>query len=461
MTNLTLKLPVLYSFILFFYSQSNIAQCDTLKYSYLDTTICVGDTLIILELENIAPQYYYSGSQDYIPDGSGLNYTSNINVSGNNGSIITSNQDIELCIDIEHSYLGDLEIMLTSPNGVDLNIINSYTGSSSGLFPGGFGGGGTFLGGANDTSSAMGNCERYCFSNSTIALPSLDSVYTTTAATGASIGNMVLPGKYNPEEDFSSFINSPIDGTWTLTIRDNLSMDDGWICNWSLNMGISNYQGSWNTSIELSDSTITNPYFFPSSPTTYSYLISDSLGGCRDTFFLDVNFPTSSASTTIIGSSLVGSFSSQTYSVAYDSNMNYIWSISNGTINSGQGTNQVDVQWSNSPTGTLSVLAFDSCSQAMDTLNITIGTLEIIEIEKELIISPNPSKNGTFNLQATTPLKTIEVYSISGTPLWRSPKLFNFNNQINLSHLTPGTYLLKIETVSGKITYKKIIFTSI
>ena len=107
-----------------------------------------------------------------------------------------------MCVKMEHSYLGDLEMMLTCPSGLSINIFNSYSGSS-GLFPGGFGGGSTFLGGAYDNNTGnIGYCEEYCFSNSGNAMPAWVNGFTQTTATGPSAGQMVTPGLYQPEQNF-------------------------------------------------------------------------------------------------------------------------------------------------------------------------------------------------------------------------------------------------------------------
>ena len=66
------------------------------------------------------------------------------------------------------------------------------------------------------------------------ALPSWANGYSTTAATGPSAGTMVTPGLYQPEQNFTALQGCPINGTWTLTVRDNLSVDDGFICEWGI-----------------------------------------------------------------------------------------------------------------------------------------------------------------------------------------------------------------------------------
>ena len=44
----------------------------------------------------------------------------------------------------------------------------------------------------------------------------------------------MAPGSYSPEGDFSDFEGSSANGIWTLTITDNLSIDNGFICGWDI-----------------------------------------------------------------------------------------------------------------------------------------------------------------------------------------------------------------------------------
>ena len=46
---------------------------------------------------------------------------------------------------------------------------------------------------------------------------------------------------------------------------------------------------------------------------------------------------------------------STTYNVAAVAGATYTWTVTGGTITSGQGTNQITVQWSNDTAGTVSV----------------------------------------------------------------------------------------------------------
>ena len=99
---------------------------------------------------------------------------------------------------MEHSYLGDLEMMLTCPSGLSINVFNSYSGSS-GLFPGGFGGGNTFLGGAYDNNTGnIGYCEEGRYAKM-IIIPSYDNQGNLNYFTGRSFEKDPYVKYRNPE----------------------------------------------------------------------------------------------------------------------------------------------------------------------------------------------------------------------------------------------------------------------
>ncbi|CAG5087652.1 gliding motility-associated C-terminal domain-containing protein [Parvicella tangerina] len=232
------------------------------------------------------------GNQLFLPDGSGQNYQTDISISGfPAGTTIQNAGDIvELCISMEHSYLGDLEMLLQCPNGQDVVIFNSYTGN--GLVAGGFGGGGTYLGGANDGGSSLGVCEEYCFSEDASALPAWVNGYNTVAATGPSTGSMVEPGLYNPEESFLTALSGcPINGNWSLIVRDNLGIDDGWICSWGIT-----FAANLNPNNETYSPTIVDEMWQP-DPTilfgdtdTAIIVVPNTIGTHGYTFEVEDNF---------------------------------------------------------------------------------------------------------------------------------------------------------------------------
>ncbi len=279
----------------------------------LDDTICAGATTEIIggitvsDTAGVDPTStsfqlggIYAGLT-YLPDGSGQQYTTTIPISGfPPGQTVAAASDIQsLCITMEHSYLGDLEMTLTCPNGTTVNIFNSY---SPGMIPGGFSGGTTFLGDADDTGNGSpGIGWEYCFSDVLATWGNMATEYAagnTVGPTSISFGQAMNPnGVYQPEQSFSAFIGCPINGNWTITVQDNLSIDDGYIFEWGIlfdplvNPNNEVYAPVIVTEQWLPDPTIltggtdTAIIVMPPSPGTYDYVfqVTDNFGCTYDT----------------------------------------------------------------------------------------------------------------------------------------------------------------------------------
>ncbi len=156
----------------------------------------------------------------FLPDGSGVSYTTSILVDCfDSGMTITSaNQLMNVCVTMEHSYSGDLDITIISPNGQEAQLFEQA-------------GGGTYFGGANDDGTTTpGTGETYCFSMSGSVL--LANAQTIT--NGSPPNNSWTPGTYLPYQSFNNLIGSPLNGTWTIEIVDNLAIDNGYIFEWWL-----------------------------------------------------------------------------------------------------------------------------------------------------------------------------------------------------------------------------------
>lgn len=261
---------------------------------------------------SIAPGTFQMGGSyaglTYLPDGSGQQYTTSIPISGfPAGAIINNAQSLnEVCITMEHSYLGDLEIWLECPNGTIVPLVNSY---SPGAIPGGTSGGGTYLGQPYDDSGGggAGIGWEYCFSSAfntitgsmtqnlgnTVAVPSVPTNVPPLSA-GNSIDNSVV---YEPETSFNTFAGCPVNGNWTIHVQDNLGIDDGYIFEWGLFFdgsyfpGASPYQNYVVTDYWVNDPTIisnqndTLILVQPPAPGAYdyTYVVTDDFGCTYDT----------------------------------------------------------------------------------------------------------------------------------------------------------------------------------
>ncbi|MDR0803086.1 gliding motility-associated C-terminal domain-containing protein [Fluviicola sp.] len=235
----------------------------------------------------------------YLPDGSGQNYVTTINISGfPSDATIQNAQDLnQVCITMEHSYTGDLEIWLECPpiapatTGLTVNLLNSY---NPGVLPGGISGGSRFLGHPYDDAGGGGAGEgwEYCFSSIFNTIGPMNQNWTNTISVPfvpgtppLSAGSSMNPADvYAPESSFgAALLGCPVNGDWKIHVRDNLAIDDGYIFEWGLYFdpsffpGLAGYSNHavntyWNpdpTIVSGSVDTLVN--VVPNQPGSHSY----------------------------------------------------------------------------------------------------------------------------------------------------------------------------------------------
>ena len=236
------------------------------------------------------------GDGVYLPDSLGVPFNSDVVFTQfEPGQTVTSVNDIlSVCVSMEHSFMGDLVLSLTCPNGQSITFHQQ-------------GGGGTFLGDANDTdwsAPVPGTCWDYCWSpTATLGTWEQSSQWGTSPnVMPSSQGTALVPDTYSSVQPFSNLVGCPLNGTWTYTSLDLWGADNGFLCSWSINFdpsiipdvtqftpvpGISiTDSASWtgpDLVIDPNDPLSANAA--PSSPGAYDYVFSvtDNFGCSYDT----------------------------------------------------------------------------------------------------------------------------------------------------------------------------------
>jgi len=185
--------------------------------------------------------------------------------------------------------------------------------------------------------------------------------------------------------------------------------------------------------------------------------ISPSFGGgsfyIYDTLIVASDY--ADISTTINGSTNVNPGSNYNYQVPNDPNVTYTWSVTNGSIISGQGTNSIIVSWNGS--GSVEVDMVDGGCQGTDMMEVTAIATGLDEVSGiNASIYPNPN-NGLFNLRLeNTDGVSVRIIDMSGK-LIRSTQLAGRNMySIDMQNEEAGVYVIEIESETGK-TYKRLI----
>jgi subtilisin-like proprotein convertase family protein len=267
-----------------------VSQSPDFSQSLVSNEVCLGepvtlypaivnDTAFKLDEEIVLFETICFG--DFI----GMTQTINLPIiHANPEQIITQSSDIQsVCMNIEHSYMGDLHILLECPNEQMVLLFTQACGS-------------TYFGipdHNDDCNPGIGY--DYCWTMNA------ESQMNENCNPG-----LALPeGDYLPVHDFSNLIGCPINGLWKLSFIDNMGVDDGVLFSVSLNFapGIfseisqtSYFINSYDLSMNSEDvfwtgfgitPGILNQDVYPESAGDYDYILTatDNFGCTYDTTF--------------------------------------------------------------------------------------------------------------------------------------------------------------------------------
>ncbi|HRH69505.1 MAG TPA: PKD domain-containing protein [Flavobacteriales bacterium] len=167
------------------------------------------------------------GDGIFLPDQVGQPFTSELLFEQfDPGQLVTSTTNIpSICVDMEHTFMGDLVLQVICPNG-QTTLFHQQ------------GGGGTYIGAPNDFDTDLnpifGECWHYCWSPTATNGTWIENTGNTTPA-GTPANGSLDPGTYESVQPFSNLIGCPLNGTWTFQSSDLWGADNGFICGWEIN----------------------------------------------------------------------------------------------------------------------------------------------------------------------------------------------------------------------------------
>ncbi|MFZ5553510.1 MAG: PKD domain-containing protein [Bacteroidota bacterium] len=200
-----------------------------------DTSICLGETVC---LDGVVTGTLYTGTPNalvtsaYLPDDVGQCFSSTIdfNIFAPGQTLTNPNQLLDICVLMEHSYIGDLVASVICPDGTQVILYQQ-------------GGGWNSLGEPIDVSwpaslDPPGIGYDYCWSdNATLGTwADCGSAGATPNLINLPNGTQTLaPGTYSPLNPLSGLVGCPLNGTWELEFCDLWGADDGWVFDWEIN----------------------------------------------------------------------------------------------------------------------------------------------------------------------------------------------------------------------------------
>ncbi|HOE05576.1 MAG TPA: T9SS type A sorting domain-containing protein [Bacteroidales bacterium] len=138
------------------------------------------------------PQFFYFDVQGYAED-----------------AVISDTSSLtSVCLNIEHSFVGDMYIYIVCPTGQEASISSYYTCN------------GSYFGLPDHNDDCIpGTGYEYCWTMSA------DQHITEVCESGQTIP----AGCYLPQESYNQLVGCPINGTWSLKIIENWGIDDGYL----------------------------------------------------------------------------------------------------------------------------------------------------------------------------------------------------------------------------------------
>ncbi|MFT7071885.1 MAG: hypothetical protein ACJAX3_000859, partial [Patiriisocius sp.] len=207
----------------------------------VDPILCLGETAVLTA--NVVPVPFEVNCTipvadvTFLPDGNGVSYETFIPVDCfPAGQVVTDITDIlEICLNVEHSYLGDLDIDIIAPSGQSVRLHDQGGGSANLGKP--WATGPVDMDSGNTTPGIGGD---YCFMPvggfpTMVAGILPGGFFINGDGPGTYEDTFVPDGSYAAIENWDNLIGADLNGNWTIRVTDNLGADNGYIFSWFIN----------------------------------------------------------------------------------------------------------------------------------------------------------------------------------------------------------------------------------
>jgi hypothetical protein len=187
-------------------------------------------------------------------------------------------------------------------------------------------------------------------------------------------------------------------------------------------------------------------------------VVETTAEGCvGDAVIYDVNVQCVVSGNTIEGPVGPEAFSNSTYTCNGAVNSTYNWTVINGVIVSGQGTNTVNILWASTGLGNVSVVetTAEGCVGVTLSQDVVVIPTNVEELSNAMILYPNPATT-ELNLQTTSDLVGTDlfVFDALGKQILKQ-QILSTNTRINTSAFAAGNYVVRVGGGVKKFTVEK------
>jgi hypothetical protein len=152
----------------------------------------------------------------------------------------------------------------------------------------------------------------------------------------------------------------------------------------------------------------------------------------------------------------------ENYSVIQNPNSAYNWGVVGGLLQSGLGTNSVDILWNNPGMASLYVIETDINGCVGDTINLSVTVFMSTDIQENqdlgVSIHPNPFTKETYlTIDNQDKEYSLSLYDVTGHKIWSKKEITSKSYKINREKLADGIYFLELVTDNNQKLLKLVI----
>ena len=266
---------------------AQICSGDTVHLNAMVNNMDSVHTVLVLPAEEGFQTQGVRSDSLPLPDGSGSSYETTITFTDfSPGQILNNINDLlGIFVNMEHSWMRDLQIRLTCPNG-QTAILHNHPGQT---------GGEVFLGNPYEADEGFptpvpGVGYDYGWA------PNPDYNYTWIQYANTFLPMTLPSGTYNSYQSLNSFLGCPLNGEWTIEVTDLWPIDNGYIFSWAIDFDPNLYPNietfspsldswSWNYHPSVYYSTADSIAGSPvnAGEVAYTFTVTDEFGCSWDT----------------------------------------------------------------------------------------------------------------------------------------------------------------------------------
>jgi gliding motility-associated-like protein len=277
--------------------------CSGSDTTYVSIGYATSSVITINNIGSVQSSKQMFDSTMFIPDGPNCAvqcYNTYVTFTAFPGSatIQSANDILGICVNMEHSFAGDLGFRIICPNGQSVQLDpNTHSGGAYLGVPMGGTGHDAYDNGCIPANNPFGVGWTYCWSQIYPTHGTMDALSSGGVSPIDSTNTVAHTNYIQPNNSLNGLIGCPLNGTWNIEICDDYGIDNGYIFWWSMELDPSLLPVSWSYSVPL-DTIVWSGNFLnlvddttvmivPNQGGTYQYTVTlyDVFGCSYDTTF--------------------------------------------------------------------------------------------------------------------------------------------------------------------------------